>query len=128
MDVKLSSQRTCQNSDIKILSVVGAGIWGEGTCPPPAPESLSPQVSRCLPDLLSPPVFLEQQASWSQPGQCLWCFLKELSAPAGFPRRPGPRLVHAHVQEALRLPALLAGGFWGKARPLPRGWEADRTQ
>lgn len=96
---------------------MGAGIWGEGTPPPPVAVS---QVSRRLPDLLLPPVFPEQQASWLQPGPCLSCFLKELSAPAGFPRRPGP-LTCAHMQEALRLPAFLAGGFGGRRYPCHGG-------
>lgn len=120
MDVKLSSQRTCQNSVIKILSAVGAGIWGEGTCPP-TPEWLSPQVSRCLPDPLSPPGFPEQQASWLQPGQCLSCFLKELSAPAGFPHRPGP-VTCAHLRaRGSQAACPLGRGFWGEGTALATG-------
>lgn len=46
--------------------------------------------------------------------------LEELSAPAGFPRRPGP-LTCAHMQEALRLPAFLAGGFGGRRCPCHGG-------
>lgn len=119
MDVKLSSQRTCQNSVIKILLAVGAGIWGEGACPP-RPRVAVSQVSRCLPGLPSPPAFPEQQASWL-PGPCLSRFLKELSAPAGFPRCPGPLTCARPRARGSQAACPLGRGFGGRRCPCHGG-------